>query len=284
MSYPHASANFEPHPYALMLPALTDDEYAALKADIAKHGILYPVILDEDGRVLDGVHRCRIAAELGITPPVSQMGHLDEDRKLHLAVGLNMRRRHLDSDRRRELVRRLHRDEGLSVRRIAAVTGWSKSTVDRDLKPSPFEEILAGSTRMHESLLSIGDDLDNPKAVELFASLSDGTGGIVSILSELDGQWKRGQWPPPIEEHVAVSIGLRSLMHTLQCVTAGLQAAVNRDRAEVHRNRERLSESRASFDRLRREWDAASPERRREIAEEMRADGALIGVPSGTKQ
>ncbi|HSJ73819.1 MAG TPA: tyrosine-type recombinase/integrase [Miltoncostaeaceae bacterium] len=47
-----------------MLPALTDDEYAALKADIREHGILYPLIVDEDGRILDGVHRARIAAEL----------------------------------------------------------------------------------------------------------------------------------------------------------------------------------------------------------------------------
>ena len=51
----------EAHPYALLLPALTDQEYKALKADIAAHGILYPVITDESDRVLDGVHRVRIA-------------------------------------------------------------------------------------------------------------------------------------------------------------------------------------------------------------------------------
>jgi hypothetical protein len=31
---------FMPHPYALLLPALTEDEYAALRSDIAAHGIL----------------------------------------------------------------------------------------------------------------------------------------------------------------------------------------------------------------------------------------------------
>jgi ParB-like chromosome segregation protein Spo0J len=123
----------DPHPYALMLPGLTDEEYAALKDDIAAHGILVPVIVDADGLVLDGVHRVRIAAELGIEPPLSQMGHMDDERKMHLAVGLNMRRRQLDAARRRELVRALATEQALSVRKIASITGWSKSTVARDL-------------------------------------------------------------------------------------------------------------------------------------------------------
>ncbi len=45
---------YEPHSFALMLPPLTDTEYAALKNDIELHGILSPVIVDDDDRVLDG--------------------------------------------------------------------------------------------------------------------------------------------------------------------------------------------------------------------------------------
>jgi len=135
--------SYEPHPHALLLPALTDEEYGALKADIAEHGILYPVILDETSRILDGVHRVRIAEELGIEPPVSQHEGLSEERKFHLAIGLNMRRRQMDAKRRQELVRRLHDEQALSVRAIASATGWSKSTVARDLNPPiPSDEIL----------------------------------------------------------------------------------------------------------------------------------------------
>jgi ParB-like chromosome segregation protein Spo0J len=135
---------FTPHPYALLLPALTEDEYEALRSDIAAHGILAPVIVDADGLVLDGVHRTKIAAELGIDVPVSQMGQASDEQKMHLVVGLNTRRRHLDWDRRRELVRKLADEQGLTVRKIAAITGWSKSTVDRDLRPpSPSKPIEA---------------------------------------------------------------------------------------------------------------------------------------------
>src|SRR5262249_30712653 len=126
---------FEPHPYALLLPALTDEEYAALKANIRRFGILHPIIVDADDRVLDGVHRCRIADELGIDLPVSQMGQLTPQETLQLAVGAKGRRRHLDADRRRELVRKLRDEQGLTVREIADATGWSKSTVGRDLTP-----------------------------------------------------------------------------------------------------------------------------------------------------
>jgi ParB-like chromosome segregation protein Spo0J len=145
---------------------------------------LYPVIIDGAGLVLDGVHRVRIARELGIEPPVSQMGHLDDDRKLHLAIGLNMRRRHLDADRRRALVRRLHEEQGLSVRKIAEVAGWSKSTIDRDLKGSPFESVLATVNEFRGAVAQVEHE-DLRRCLE----------HIVTILDELwgraDADWKQ---------------------------------------------------------------------------------------------
>lgn len=125
---------YEPHPHALLIPGLTDDEYAALKEDITRNGIIYPAVVDEECKILDGVHRWKIANELGIDLPAVVRAGLSDEGKLHAAVGLNMRRRHLDADKRRELVRKLHDDEHWSVRKIAEATGWSKSTVDRDLK------------------------------------------------------------------------------------------------------------------------------------------------------
>ena len=37
-----------------LLPELAADEYQALKADIAKHGVLVPVEIDQDGALIDG--------------------------------------------------------------------------------------------------------------------------------------------------------------------------------------------------------------------------------------
>lgn len=79
-----------------LFPDLRPDEYEALKADIAKRGILVPVEFDQAGALLDGHHRLRIGAELGIeVPRVTRIMASDEDRIAHV-IALNLKRRHLD--------------------------------------------------------------------------------------------------------------------------------------------------------------------------------------------
>src|ERR1017187_8447727 len=56
----HGSVN---QPYQL-LPPLSDDEFASLKADIRAHGVLVPIELDTDGVMLDGHHHLRAWTEL----------------------------------------------------------------------------------------------------------------------------------------------------------------------------------------------------------------------------
>jgi len=47
-------------PYADLLPPLKTSEREALAADIAVHGVLHPIVIDEDGNILDGHHRYSI--------------------------------------------------------------------------------------------------------------------------------------------------------------------------------------------------------------------------------
>ena len=54
----------EPNKFQVM-PPLTDDDFAALKADIKANGLLIPVEVDEDGNVLDGHHRVRACTRAG---------------------------------------------------------------------------------------------------------------------------------------------------------------------------------------------------------------------------
>jgi ParB-like chromosome segregation protein Spo0J len=191
----------QPHPFALLLPALTDEEYDALKGDITEHGILVPVIVDEDGLVLDGVHRCRISDELGIDPPLSQLGQMSDERKLHLAVGLNMRRRHLDADRRRELVHKLAAEESLSVRKIASITGWSKSTVARDLADNRpdwlrhLDEALTGIERVTDADAAALDGMSREKMIEHAAQLESVLDSLRWIYARLCEVRDRGVPP-----------------------------------------------------------------------------------------
>lgn len=124
-----------PTPYQLM-PGLTDEERASLRHDIEKNGIRVPIDVDENDTILDGHHRAWIAAELGIDCPRRLVAGLNDEEKRAHAIAVNIMRRNLTREQRRELVARLRRD-GMSVRAIADATGETKSTVDRDLATVP---------------------------------------------------------------------------------------------------------------------------------------------------
>lgn len=47
----------------LDLPPLSTDEEAGLRASIALHGVLVPILLTEDGRIIDGNNRKRFTAD-----------------------------------------------------------------------------------------------------------------------------------------------------------------------------------------------------------------------------
>ena len=53
---------------ALLLPDMSAAEFEVLVADIKENGLREPVVVDRAGRLLDGRHRVRACAQLGIQP------------------------------------------------------------------------------------------------------------------------------------------------------------------------------------------------------------------------
>jgi hypothetical protein len=119
-----------------VMPPLTDDEYAALQADIAEHGVLVPITVDQHGAIIDGHHRAQIAAELGIPrEQVVRVFSSDEER-YDTALGLNLKRRHLTREQMRELIAtECQRTPDASDREIARRLGCSPSTVGTVRRP-----------------------------------------------------------------------------------------------------------------------------------------------------
>lgn len=122
-------------PYQL-LPPLAADQYADLKADIRLRGVMVPVEVDENGTILDGYHRAQAWEELraeGVDlpdyPTIAREG-MTEDEKCDYAEALNMARRHLTREQRRDLIeRRLKRNPQKSNPQIAAELGVTDKTV-----------------------------------------------------------------------------------------------------------------------------------------------------------
>jgi ParB-like chromosome segregation protein Spo0J len=118
------------------LPAHIED---ALRASIRRFGVLVPVIRDQQGRIIDGHHRVRIAEEEGIGIADDIVITVDsEDEAREIARTLNADRRQLTEEQRRAVVTELRR-EGHSERAIAGALGVSQPTVHRDLKRAEID-------------------------------------------------------------------------------------------------------------------------------------------------
>jgi len=87
------------HEFANVFPMLGDDDLQQLADDIERNGQRFPVIVDEDGLVLDGRNRATACRMLGIEPRVEVFSGSDAE-KLEYVVSLNLSRRHMDTSQR----------------------------------------------------------------------------------------------------------------------------------------------------------------------------------------
>lgn len=104
-----------------LLPAMSEHTYEAFKADIRERGVLVPVELDPDGNIVDGHHRAKAAAELGIAyPTITRSFASDLEKRLHI-VAINAYRRHLTDAQRVALGEKVEADvaERARLRQLA---------------------------------------------------------------------------------------------------------------------------------------------------------------------
>ena len=112
------------------MPDLSPQQYRALREDIALNGVIVPIIVDQNGRILDGNNRAAIAADLGIDCPTDIRAVESEDEAIDLAITLNCARRHLTRDQQRALIlSEIDRCPDDSDRAIARRVGCSHVTV-----------------------------------------------------------------------------------------------------------------------------------------------------------
>jgi len=121
-----SKVKYEP---VLQLPPLSPDQYDALKANIAINGVLVPILVDSDGprrKIIDGNYRKMIAVELGYDCPEIVQSGLDEEEKRTLARCLNLARRQLNTEQKREVIAdQLREMPNWTNRRIGKMLGVS---------------------------------------------------------------------------------------------------------------------------------------------------------------
>jgi hypothetical protein len=117
----------------LKLPALPYEQFLALRDHIAVNGVLVPILVDGDGprrKIIDGNYRKAIADELGYDCPESVQAGLTEEEKRTLARALNLARRQLSQEQKRQLIAdQLRETPGRSNRWIGKQLGVHHATV-----------------------------------------------------------------------------------------------------------------------------------------------------------
>lgn len=121
-------------PYKDLLPPLSTDEFEALQADIKANGVLVPIVVDENGVILDGHHRYKIDNDA----PRRVVKGLSESEKQAFTIRANLVRRNLSPEQKRdiqkrqkEIAKRLREEDAKrwTQKRVAEVLGVAESTV-----------------------------------------------------------------------------------------------------------------------------------------------------------
>lgn len=102
------------HPVADLFPMLADDELEELAEDIRQRGLIQPIVLDPQGRVLDGRNRLAACELAGVEPRFETYEGDDPD---GYALAVNIARRHLRPSQRYMLIEKARRMTGPARRR-----------------------------------------------------------------------------------------------------------------------------------------------------------------------
>lgn len=142
----------EVHPVANLFPMLAEDELQELAEDIKQRGLLQPIVLDAQGRVLDGRNRLAACELAGVEPSFEEYEGDDPD---GYALAVNIARRHLRPSQRYILIEKARRLTGstksYSAESTAQAKRLSEAAVVLDFAPDLAEVVLGNNIALHRA-------------------------------------------------------------------------------------------------------------------------------------
>jgi hypothetical protein len=110
------------HPEADVFKLMEGKEFDELTGDIQRRGLCIPIVIHK-GMIIDGRNRARACVRAGVAPTYTQFQGTDADVSGFI-ISMNIHRRHLTPETRRELLKKLlHLNPEMSNRAIAKEAG-----------------------------------------------------------------------------------------------------------------------------------------------------------------
>ena len=190
--------------YEKLLPKMSDEEFAELKASIQTEGQHYPIVANENLEVLDGHHRFKACTELGIEPDFEVRKFEDKLHEKKFVIEANLRRRHLNKFQLVELGVPLLEIEKELAKKRQAVGGKTGRNLQLGLAPDDAKPVFKGkataavakkagiSTRTFErgkKILEKASEEDKQK-------LREGKTSISKVYREIAASEREAEQPP----------------------------------------------------------------------------------------
>jgi ParB-like chromosome segregation protein Spo0J len=158
----------EVHPAADLFPMMTGDELQALADDIRENGLRQPVVLDGEGRVLDGRNRLAACELVGVEPVFASV---NGDDPVALVVSLNVKRRNMTSGQKA----------------VSAAEAWDMVGDKFVPKGAKRKEVLGQMFGVSPSYVQQARALVE-RAPDLAGQVKSGTASMVDALKALDAR------------------------------------------------------------------------------------------------
>lgn len=257
----------EHHPVAALFPLLDDEELKELAHDIAARGLVQPIVLDAEGRVLDGRNRLA-ACELASVEPEFTTYTGDDPGGYALAV--NIARRHLSKGQQAMIAARAAFVSNTSQEEAAIIAGTSRARVSYAAAvlrhaPELADAVVSGALGLDAAYKEARDRKDSARAqtdrlAMLRAEAPELADKVVDGELTLDGAWAEQR--ARVEEadrqrRVATNLLCQSVVTVAQLLGGDtgekydpLKAADGR-----HVTRRVLRDARAAIDELLDVWE-----------------------------
>ncbi len=179
--------------YEKLLPKMSEEEFAELKASIQDEGQHYPIIVNEDLEVLDGHHRYRACTELGIEPDFEVRKFEDKLLEKKFVIEANLRRRHLNNFQLVELAVPLLEIEKELAKKRQAKGGKNGRNLQLGLAPEDAEsepkskatEVVAKKVGVSTRTFERGKRILEEASEDDKQKLREGKSSITKVYSEI---------------------------------------------------------------------------------------------------
>lgn len=193
-------------PYQI-LPDLTSDDFRRLKESILERGVQVPVVVDEDGNIIDGHHRAMIADSLGVEYPKVVRTGLNQSEKRILAAELNIARRHMTDAQKVKLGQDIEPDIAKEANRRQShgqtapgknASGHVSGSVG-ETRDEVARIVGIGSGRTYERGKEVLDLLrKEPDGNQLIQHVDDGDWTLEDARTELRSRHPQRREPDPV--------------------------------------------------------------------------------------